>query len=40
MMSGLDYWCRLDGTDTGILVYGGSDNYTPSGIHVRSWAAV
>ena len=40
MMSGLDYWCKLDGTNSGMLIYGGSDNYTRSGIQVRSWAAV
>ncbi|MBQ4481123.1 MAG: ATP-binding protein [Victivallales bacterium] len=40
MMSGLDYWCKLDGTDSGMLIYGGSDNYTRSGIQVRSWATV
>lgn len=40
MMSGLDYWCKLDGTDTGMLIYGGTDNYTRNGIQVRSWAAV
>ena len=40
MMSGLDYWCKLDGTDSGMLIYGGNDNYARSGIQVRSWAAV
>ncbi len=40
MMSGLDYWCKLDGTDSGMLIYGGSDNYTRNGIRVRSWASV
>lgn len=40
MMSGLDYWCKLDGTNTGMLIYGGSDNYTRSGIQVRSWAFI
>ncbi len=40
MMSGLDYWRKLDGNDSGMLIYGGSDNYTRSGIKVRSWAFV
>ena len=40
MMRGLDYWCKLDGTNTGMLIYGGSGNYTRSGIQVRSWAFV
>ena len=40
MMSGLDYWCKLDGTDSGMLIYGGRDNYTRSGIQIRSWASV
>ena len=40
MMSGLDYWRKLDGTDSGMLICGGSDNYTRSGIQVRSWMAV
>ena len=40
MMSGLDYWCKLDGTDSGMLIYGGTESYTRSGIQVRSWAAV
>ena len=40
MMSALDYWCKLDGTDTGMLIYGGSGNCTRSGIRIRSWAFV
>ena len=40
MMGGLDYWCKLDGTDTGMLIYGGSDNYTRNGIQVRSLSFV
>ena len=40
MMGGLDYWCKLDGTNSGMLIYGGSDNYTRNGIKVRSWAFV
>ena len=40
MMSGLDYWCKVDGTDSGMLIYGGNDNCTRSGIQIRSWAFV
>lgn len=40
LMSGLDYWCKLDGSDSGMLIYGGMDNYTRRGIQVRSWACI
>ena len=40
MLAGLDYWRKLDNSDAGMLIYGGSENYTRNGIRVRSWAAV
>lgn len=40
MFEGLDYWRKLDRSDTGMLIYGGSENYTRNNIQVRSWAAV
>ncbi|MCQ2380389.1 MAG: DUF4143 domain-containing protein [Victivallaceae bacterium] len=40
MMSNLDYWCKQNGTESGMLIYGGNDNYSRKGIQVRSWASV
>ena len=40
MMSGLDYWRTLDKSDTGMLIYGGAENYARNGIQVRSWASI
>ncbi|MBP5183315.1 MAG: ATP-binding protein [Lentisphaeria bacterium] len=40
MFSGLNYWCSLDGGGTGMLIYGGNENYTRNGFPVRSWAFV
>ena len=40
MREGLDYWRNLDKGDNGMLIYGGSENYTRNGIRVRSWASV
>ena len=40
MLTGLDYWRKLDNSDAGMLIYGGSENYARNGILVRSWAAI
>ena len=40
MLDGLNYWRSLDRGDAGMLIYGGAENYTRSGIAVRSWAFV
>jgi len=40
MFDGLNYWNKLDNTCSGMLIYGGLDNYTRNGIDVRSWANV
>ena len=40
MMSSLDYWRTLDKSDTGMLIYGGTENYARNGIQVRSWASI
>ena len=40
MLDELNYWRKLDRSQGGMLVYGGSENYTRSGIQVRSWAAI
>lgn len=40
ILDGLNYWRDLDKSDGGMLIYAGTENYTRSGIQVRSWAAV
>ena len=41
MLDGLNYWRKLDSrSESGMLVYGGTENYTRSGITIRSWAAI
>ena len=40
MLTGLDYWRKLDNSDAGMLIYGGFENYARNGILVRSWAAI
>ena len=40
MLDGLNHWRALDGGETGMLVYGGLENYARNGIQVRSWASV
>ena len=40
MMPGLDYWCDLDLSNTGMLIYGGSENYAGNGIQVRNRAVL
>ena len=40
MLDGLNYWRKLDKSESGMLVYGGTENYTKSGIMIRSWASI
>ena len=40
MFEGLNYWRKLAGGDSGMLIYGGLENHTRNGISVRSWAFV
>lgn len=37
MFGGLDYYSKLNGNCPGMLIYGGSDFYTRSGMMVRPW---
>jgi len=40
MLDALNYWRGLNGSEPGMLIYGGSGNHTRNGIRIRSWAAV
>ena len=40
LFDGLNYWCSLDKTNSGMLIYGGSESLTRNGHRVWSWSAV
>ena len=40
LFDGLNYWRELDKSNSGMLIYGGSESYSRNGFQVRSWSAI